>query len=61
MLMGMERVRGVVWGVWGVPADGKYMGHRVSEHEERAVHSMGYVRSGDECPCGVGCRDAGGS
>lgn len=51
----------MVWGVWGVPADGKYMGHRVSEHEERAVHSMEYVRSGDECPCGVGCRDAGGS
>ena len=43
-------------------AESKYMGHGVSVHRERGVHSMGYVRSGDECAHGVGsARDTGGA
>lgn len=38
------------------------MEHGVSVHRERGVHSMQYVRSGDECVRGVGCaQDAGGA
>lgn len=49
---GIERVC-TVWGVWGasVRAEGKYIGHGVSVHREKGVHSVGYVggmRSGDE-------------
>jgi len=47
-----------------VHAEGEYMGHGVSVHREKGVHSMGWggVRSGDECAHGVGCaQDSGGA